>query len=65
MRHIGNIRTPLIVSYGTDETPEFQHQARDFAAAVKTAGKPVELLVADDEILGRGYLRKHGRRLEK
>jgi len=26
--------------------PEFQRQARDFAAAVKAAGKPVELLEA-------------------
>ena len=26
----------------------FQRQARDFAAAVKAAGKPVELLVGDD-----------------
>jgi arylformamidase len=48
-RHIGNLNTPLIVAYGTYETPEFQRQARDFHAAVKAAGKPVELLV------GEGY----------
>ena len=40
---------PLILTYGTYETPEFQRQSRDFAAAVKAAGKPVELLV------GEGY----------
>lgn len=43
-RHIGRLSTPLIVAYGSLETPEFQRQSRDFAAAVKAAGKPVELL---------------------
>jgi arylformamidase len=38
-----------IVAYGTLKTSEFQRQARDFAAAVKAAGKPVQLLV------GEGY----------
>jgi arylformamidase len=33
-------------TYGTCETPEFQSQAGDFAAAVKAAGKPVELIEA-------------------
>jgi len=48
-RHIGKLNTPLILGYGTCETPEFQRQTRDFHAAVKAAGKPVELLV------GEGY----------
>jgi len=47
-RHIGGLRAPLIVAYGTYETPEFQRQARDFAAAVRAAGKPVELLVGEN-----------------
>src|SRR5262249_37683510 len=34
---------------GTYETPEFQRQTRDFYAAVKAAGKSVELIV------GEGY----------
>ena len=46
-RHVDKLRAPLIVAYGTYETPEFQRQARDFAAAVKAAGKPVELLVGE------------------
>jgi arylformamidase len=46
-RHISRLRAPLIVAYGTYETPEFQRQARDFAAAVKAAGKPVDLLVGE------------------
>jgi arylformamidase len=28
------------------ETPEFQRQTRDFAAALKAAGKPAELIAA-------------------
>ena len=47
-RHIEKIRTPVIVAYGTLETPEFQRQARDFAAALLAAGKPVELLVGHE-----------------
>jgi arylformamidase len=46
-RHLDKLTAPLIVAYGTLETPEFQRQTRDFAAAAKAAGKPVALLVAD------------------
>lgn len=45
-RQIEKLRAPIIVTYGTNETPEFQRQNRDFAAAAKAAGKPVELLEA-------------------
>ena len=48
-RHLDKLNAPLVLAYGTLETPEFQRQSRDFAAAVKDAGKPVELLV------GEGY----------
>jgi arylformamidase len=48
-RHLGNLNAPLVLAHGTLETPEFQRQTRDFAAAVRAAGKPVELLV------GEGY----------
>ena len=37
-RHLTLLRAPIVVTYGTDETPEFQRQSRDFAAAVKAAG---------------------------
>ena len=47
IRHLDKLATPLILSYGTYETPEFQRQTRDFAAAVEAAGKPVELLVGE------------------
>jgi arylformamidase len=46
-RHLDRLNCPLIVAYGTYETPEFQRQNREFAAAVKAAGKPVMLLVAE------------------
>jgi arylformamidase len=45
LRHLDRCVCPLIVGYGTCETPEFQRQARDFAAALEAAGKPVKLLV--------------------
>ena len=48
-RHLDRLNCPVIVAYGTYETPEFQRQTREFAAAVKKAGKPVTLLV------GEGY----------
>ena len=48
-RHIDKISCPIVVAHGTLETPEFQRQSRDFAAAAKAAGKPVSLLV------GEGY----------
>jgi len=35
------------VVYGTLETPEFQRQSREFAAALKKAGRPVQLVVAE------------------
>ena len=46
IRHLARLRAPITVMYGTFETPEFQRQSRDFAAAVKSAGKPVQLIVA-------------------
>jgi arylformamidase len=44
-RHIEKLHIPLVLCIGTLETPEFQRQSRDFAAAVQTAGKQVELVV--------------------
>ena len=48
-RFLDGLHTPLVLAYGTCETPEFQRQSRDFAVAVKAAGKPAELIV------GTGY----------
>jgi len=46
-RHIDRLHCPIVVAHGTLETPEFQRQSRDFAAAVKAAGKPVKFLVGE------------------
>jgi arylformamidase len=46
-RHLHRINCPVVIAYGTHETPEFQRQSRDFAAALKAAGKPVQLIVAE------------------
>jgi arylformamidase len=45
-RHLDRLRAPVILTYGTNETPEFQRQSRDFAAAAKGAGKTIELIEA-------------------
>jgi arylformamidase len=46
LRHLDKLRAPIVATYGTNETPEFQRQNRDFVAAVKAAGKPAELIEA-------------------
>lgn len=61
-RHIDKLHAPITVTYGTLETPDFQRQSRDFAAAVKATGKPVEIIEAPNyhhlemaESLGNPY----------
>jgi arylformamidase len=46
-RHLDKLHAPIIVAHGTLESPEFQRQTRDFAAAVEAAGKPIQLIVAE------------------
>jgi arylformamidase len=62
IRHLDRLQALLIVAYGTCETPEFQRQNREFAAAVEAAGKPVRLVVGEHynhfelpETLGNPY----------
>jgi arylformamidase len=47
-RHLARIDCPVTLLYGTLETPEFQRQTREFAAALKAAGKPARLIVAEN-----------------
>jgi arylformamidase len=61
-RHLDRLRARLVVAYASLDSPEFQRQSRDFAAALKAAGKPVDLLVAQGynhyeapETLGNPY----------
>jgi arylformamidase len=46
-RHLDGLHTPLILAYGTCETPEFQRQTQDFFAAVRGLEKPAELIVGE------------------
>jgi arylformamidase len=46
-RHLDLVSAPIVLLYGSLETPEFQRQSRDFAAALQKAGKAVELIVAE------------------
>ena len=62
IRHLDRLHAPVIIAYGTCETPEFQRQNREFAAAVESAGKKVQLLVGEHynhfelpETLGNPY----------
>jgi arylformamidase len=48
IRHLDRLVAPLIVSYGTYETPEFIRQAKEFAAAVRDEGKLRELIIAEN-----------------
>ena len=41
------IVAPIVLAYGSHETPEFKRQSRDFAQALRGAGKPVELIYAE------------------
>ena len=48
-RHIGTISVPVVVAVGTNEKPEFQRQAAEFAAELARRGKLARSIVA------RGY----------
>jgi arylformamidase len=61
-RHLDRLHCPVTLIYGTKESPEFQRQSRDFAAAIEGAGKPVTLIRAEHfnhfeipETLGNPY----------
>jgi arylformamidase len=46
-RHLDRLVAAIAVVHGTAETPEFQRQSRDFAAAIKASGKPASLSVME------------------
>jgi arylformamidase len=62
IRHLDRLTAPVIVSYGTYETPEFIRQAKEFAVAVEAVGKLHALIVGENyshldlpETLGNPY----------
>jgi arylformamidase len=46
IRYIDRIKAPMLIAHGTLETPEFQRQNREFAEALRAAGRPSLLVVA-------------------
>jgi arylformamidase len=46
-RHLDRIVAPIVLVYGSLETPEFKRQTREFAEALKSAGKQVKLIHAE------------------
>jgi len=48
IRHLDHLHAPVIVAYGSYETPEFIRQAQEFAKAIADAGKRVQLIVAEN-----------------
>jgi arylformamidase len=45
-RHIELLRAPVVITYGTNDAPEFRRQSCDFFAALAAAGKPARLIEA-------------------
>jgi arylformamidase len=45
-RHLDRLTAPVIVAYAERDSPEFQRQSREFAEAVKQAGRLQRLIVA-------------------
>jgi len=61
-RHLESVKVPIVLVYGSLETPEFQRQSRDFADALTRAGKSCEIIRAEGynhfeigETLGNPY----------
>lgn len=62
IRHVDRLFCPVLIAYGTHDTPEFQRQSTKFANTATQAAKNVELLVGDGynhfeliETLGNPY----------
>lgn len=49
MRHLDRISCPVLVGFGTEESPEFMRQGRAFADALSSSGRSVRVLI------GEGY----------
>lgn len=47
INHIDKLNTPVMLAYGTEESPEFQRQTEEFARLLKEQSKEVELYVLE------------------
>ena len=45
IRHLSRLRCPVVVAYGTKDSPEFQRQSREWAEALRAIGRLKELVV--------------------
>ena len=61
-KYIRRVGAPIVLLYGSLETPEFQRQSKDFADALTRAGKSAEIIRAEGynhfelmETLGNPY----------
>ncbi|NNE38353.1 MAG: alpha/beta hydrolase [Gammaproteobacteria bacterium] len=48
IRHLDKLNTPVILTYGTRESPEFQRQSREFFDALMNASKQAQLYVGEE-----------------
>ncbi len=47
INHIAQINAPVVLAYGTNESPEFKRQSQEFAEALKKQSKQVDLLILE------------------
>ena len=47
-RQLHHLHAPLLISHGTDESPEFIRQSHDFAEAIDELGKPLRYTIGID-----------------
>jgi len=47
IRHLARLRCPVVVAYGERDSPEFQRQAREWAEALRAAGRLHALVVGE------------------
>ena len=44
IRYVARLNAPVVITYGSGDTPEFRQQSQEFFAALRQAGKPAELV---------------------
>jgi arylformamidase len=49
IRHLDRVRCPILVAYGSNESPEFQRQGRTFAAALRERGLASQEMVLAEQ----------------
>ena len=47
IRHLARLRCPVVVAYGERDSPEFRRQSREWAEALRTAGRLHALVVGE------------------